>query len=629
MKKKIIFFRELNLLNFFIAIVLKIFLSEIYYLNLSKKLRNIRFIKFFEYINIKWISYNNYQVKEIKFIYKKRDLYNSLVKSYLSKSQITPKFENFIVREEEYKLKKFLTSMYLNKSSEEILSIAEILIIAKKHNKPSTRKVYFWIEDNYLFNIINSNNKKYVNLCPGLFEISLKSFEILKKVIFKLINLFKNKILSLFNFNNKKIYGKDPRKSEVAFFPHQGIYYGICNLFLKDYFYNKSKTSPFDPKKIIHFSYGDFKVLTNKNIKFYKKFNIIFLEWLEINLIQTLKIIFALSKFFVFNFSVVLKNINLFFTFSKYYYLIKINIEKIHYYKNIKIYFIGYDILFPIELAIALKIKKKITITNQGRQLSAWWAPPNYFDYYLCYGPKSLKAAKKRFIIKKTIPFGPIQQFKYYQKKNKLNILNSNKYKKKILILDYSSVLHEYTNGRLWANNWRNNKEFYEDIYKLCIQYKKNLFLIKSKDNIFKKVKYLSQIITKLKKLNNVIFLNNDKINPFQSVNLANIVIGQHSSLIEEAFCAGKPIIIYDKHELHKEMFNFGNNLLSTNFNNFSKKFENYSSNPYRYNKKLNKLRKKLVYNSSIDSKKKLDNILNKIFVKNRYKEKIIKKINY
>jgi len=76
-------------------------------------------------------------------------------------------------------------------------------------------------------------------------------------------------------------------------------------------------------------------------------------------------------------------------------------------------------------------------------------------------------------------------------------------------------------------------------------------------------------------------------------------------------------------------MFNFGNNLLSTNFNNFSKKFENYSSNPYRYNKKLNKLRKKLVYNSSIDSKKKLDNILNKIFVKNRYKEKIIKKINY
>ena len=163
-------------------------------------------------------------------------------------------------------------------------------------------------------------------------------------------------------------------------------------------------------------------------------------------------------------------------------------------------------------------------------------------------------------------------------------VLNFNKYKKKILILDHSSVLHEYTSGRLPANNWRNNKEFYEDIYKLCIQYKKNLFLIKSKDNIFKKVKYLSQIITKLNKLNNVIFLNNDKINPFQSVNLANIIIGQHSSLIEEAFCVGKPIIIYDKHELHKELFNFGNNLLSTNFNNLSKKFENYSSNSSRYN---------------------------------------------
>ena len=139
----------------------------------------------------------------------------------------------------------------------------------------------------------------------------------------------------------------------------------------------------------------------------------------------------------------------------------------------------------------------------------------------------------------------------------------------------------------------------------------------------------MNQIITKLNKLNNVIFLNNDKLNPFQSVNLANIVIGQHSSLIEEAFCVGKPIIIYDKHGFHKEMFNFGNNLLSTNFNNFSKKFENYSSNPSRYNKKLNELRKRLVYNSSINSKKKLDNILNKIFVKIRYKEKIIKKINY
>ena len=616
MKKKIIFFRELNLLNFFIAIVLKIFLSEIYYLNLSKKLRNIRFIKFFEYINIKWISYNNYQVKEIKFIYKKRDQYNSLVKSYLSKSQITPRFENFIVREEEYKLKKFLTSMYLNKSSEKILSIAEILIIAKKHNKPSTRKVYFWIEDNYLFNIINNNNKKYVNLCPGLFEISLKSFEILKKVIFKLINLLKNKILSLFNFSNKKIYEKDPRKIEVAFFPHRGIYYGTHHLFLKDYFYNKSKASPFNPKKIIHFSYGDFKALTNKSIKFYKKSNIIFLEWFEINLIQTLKIIFALSKFFVFNVNFVLKNINLFFTFSKYYYLIKMNIEKILYYKNIKIYFLGYDVLFPIELAIALKIKKKITITNQGRQLSAWWAPPNYFDYYLCYGPKSLSAAKKRFIIRKAIPFGPIQQYKYYEKENKINILNKNKYKKKVLVIDQSSNLDEYTNGRTLVNNWSNNKEFYEDIYNLCINYKKNLFLIKSKDNTFKKIKYLNKTIRKLKKLKNVTFINNNKINPFQSVNLANIVIGLHSSLMDEAFCVGKPIIIYDKEEIHKEIFDFGNSLLSLNFKDFSKKFKNFSADPSEYNKDLNKLRKKLIYNSGTNTKKRLDNFLSRIFIK-------------
>ena len=63
LKKKIFIFDELNYLLLPLALFQKIFISEVYFIRLIKIWQNEKSIKFFEFIGLKWLNFQDYEIK--------------------------------------------------------------------------------------------------------------------------------------------------------------------------------------------------------------------------------------------------------------------------------------------------------------------------------------------------------------------------------------------------------------------------------------------------------------------------------------------------------------------------------------------------------------------------------------
>lgn len=118
---------------------------------------------------------------------------------------------------------------------------------------------------------------------------------------------------------------------------------------------------------------------------------------------------------------------------------------------------------------------------------------------------------------------------------------------------DGSIVCFDFHTDNEILNNWspvvsvRNNRVFYKDILYLARTFPDNQFIIKSKDKSWLQMSCYEDIRLEIKKLNNVSVVGaNEEKNAYQLMSKAKLVLGKHTSALDEAMLSGKNVLIHD-----------------------------------------------------------------------------------
>ena len=610
MKKKIIIFDNLTTLNIFIFFVFKLLGFEVYYVAIKIKLRKKIIIKKLEHFGIKWFNYQKFDNDEV-FSNKLKisslfcDKFTNLVSKNIWSKQLDKVFldKNYLSACLDHKIKD---------KSNDIIELFEIAKTLKKNNK-----IYVWCNNSHLskeinkkfYRIKNLNFFLYVGLISILLTLLKKFISYLlilvKKIIFNLYQrmdvsfFFKNKVIVTVAKNNfKSLY----KSSRIVFFPHKGMF---TQNSVKDYFYSRNKKSLFYKNKILHIEWNKDDLVSQvangeyNTIKYYHKNKIPFFFWNEFNfkkeaIVELIKFVFK-TKFLILT---LIKNDILYHFYISATHIIHAK-KKLERLNNIKFVLVGYDNLFPPELSVACKLLKIKTIALQDRIIVPSWSHKMIFDYYIILGKKSFDIINSRMknSIKNILCVNQVKIIKYKSNlKKKNSLINNKKYKCLVIDMHSQPIKEWYVNGRS-INNWRANKEFYEDIIYLANKFKNIEFLIKSKNYLWVENPKFSKIFKKMRKIDNIKILKNQKIwTPVLSLSVADFAIARCSSLMDECLNLNKPIILCDLKGYPQKFFDYGDNLVSYNLTQVENKIDKLRKNFKKFNQSLNKDRKKLFF---------------------------------
>lgn len=607
---RIIVFKEISFISFFLFIFFRLINFKIFYLNISGNsfFKNKKIIYLLSKFNFIWFNYIDFNLNNVLLAQLK--IANNFADS-LSK-EITKKF--WCKELEDTFIKKAYLDGCINsniwfaaRQSVELLCVAKFL--KKKYNS----EIYIFSANNIIHKKINHvyYNFKNLNFFPKLYIFEIVNF-LIKVILKKFLNFF---FLKLKNYTKKDSENiKKISQYEIAFVPHQGINYN--NLFIKDFYYNKRKKSNFTAQNILHIETESEKYLSQSK-NFYLKNNI---NNITVNQIISYKnVLFKFLFFFIKKIKIILKITKYDFEISFYYlksiYLIFKYEELISKLDLLKLLLVGHDVLFPLEFSVVCKKRNIKTIAIQDRIISAYWTKLMIFDFYFISSPAAYRLIKKRMFpkfINKLIKIHPIKVEKFIHFKDKPTVIDKNKIR--CLVMDRHSDMDWYLGYRSPYNNWRINKRFYELIISLSQIFPDVQFYIKSKDYSWLKVNYFKEIINKLKKRGNIKILNNNTLwNHSLLLNKFNLFFGMHNSLADEILFLGKPVILFNEDRYPGDVFPFSKILLADSLDEICKKINLIIKNDKGYSLKLNKIKKKIFFNRKFPP---FLSILNSIFSK-------------
>lgn len=594
--KNILITNRVSIFNFIFLIFLKIFYDKIFFLQVDNYLRSKKLLFVFQILGLNWLNYNRYYLQDVLA---KRDrksaLYSDKYSIYISKKIWINSLKTFFLNRD------LLTSCINEKIHKEVVIIYEIMemaLILQKKNKVS-----LFLSNNFFFKTIN---KKY----------SFKNLNFINFDIFKIISIFFSSIFKIFLtvskklilifFLKKKQHSENKSKIEknkfkVAFFPHKGI---ILNSKIKDHFYLSKVNSNFNKKNIAHVEWSHVDLPKSSN-DYYLKNKLPLFFW-DIYSFRK-KSLEAVIKFFIFKFKLIyrLLKFSIFVEVLASAYQIIHAKEKIkNNFKELKYILIGYDLLFANEITIACKHLNIQTIAVQDRILVPSWSHAMCFDYYFTLGPSSIKILKKRMgkFINSFYPTSILKNNNYSLKKK------INKNKLKCLVIDFHSLEEKdwYLNGRTYVN-WKENFNFYYNIYSLAKQHPNILFLIKSKNYLWVKNNYFKNLVKIFNKQKNIKILNNQKKwTPEYSIKYADFAIAKYSSLADQMLYIKKPVLVVNYDGYPGLVQDFGNKILINNFNQLKNKISLIENNYFKYNKSLEHVRRELFYYTKKNSIKDL-----------------------
>ena len=498
----------------------------------------------------------------------------------------------------------FLSNEIKNKNYFEIFLQREIEIINLNYfyyfesaveflNKQiNYNKSYFFIDKNYMSQRIIKNYKNFyifnlffLNKIKILREDFIKIFENLK---FILNSFFLKKSISQKNISTN--LEKNSKNIQNIFFLNCGVFeHGNSQNY---FFYQDNKFKNFfKTSNTVMVEVNGSHKFTNKDIKFFKSKNIVYYYIKDLFGLINKLIFFKYAKLFI---------ITLFkydFTIAqlivKYNYQILKFDAKLSNFKDLKYAFIAYEYLFPITLAIACKMRNIKLVGIQRRMHLPLQTHYLLLDYYFIISPilkdylKNYKLAKI-----KLFPVGNI--INLYCKKQKIK----NKSKFKCIVFDMKSQTDWYNDSISQSSNWKINNDFYELILKLSKKFTQINFYIKSKKKqSWLDLVYFRNFKKELKKTKNLFLLkNNQDINSYTMIMDYDFAIGKHSSILDEFLVCQKPSIIYENPKLVSPFLNYGKKIFSYSEKDLFKKINKITKNIVKYNKDLDKSRKKLFY---------------------------------
>lgn len=395
-----------------------------------------------------------------------------------------------------------------------------------------------------------------VKTCPRFFVWLLFFIRLIFMVLGKLANMVSFGANSPKQTKKLTLPGKvqlsDVGSSEVLFFPHQTIGWG-GGLYYKEQFYNEDLDSIFHSSNILHVELGRIPThaITPDLIEIYQRRDINYCILPTTGAKQKLGQMLKTSCLI---FRCLLDGrtkweTNVLLGVSLYHF---INFKKsIVCFKQAKLALIGYDMLFPRHLSLALESEGIKTIATQERYFSSTFYKNWCFiiDTYLVGSKYVCTILNKDSgkVVNSCINVGLNRTDTLFAISNDKKFSKTDE-EKMVAVYDYHSCLSEEQNNWAVNNNWQANLSFYKDIIKLAKYFSDVKFVIRSRDTAWHQLEFFADIRKEINDINNL-ECNLDYSHAGIQYELAmqsTFIIAKHTSLVEEYLAFGKQVVIHD-----------------------------------------------------------------------------------
>ena len=381
---------------------------------------------------------------------------------------------------------------------------------------------------------------------------------------------------------------------DVLFFPHNGVNIASMGHPPKDYFYSDSPNSPFYPSRIMHFEY-DYRLDIDeevKKMKQYFKVDSITYEWIfkeSIPWYGATQLLFKLLKNIkTFNYTSIEDNmlyivITLFeyIRFSQYR-------SAMRNHKNAKIALVGYDILLPKSLALALDSYGIKTVAIQERfhlQLKNSFSYNIHTQLVVSDFSANLLKHSDRFLVKDTLAVGQVRTDHFFDEAPSTISV----YKRRVILLDYHVPKHDKDEKFKLILNLKNDIQYRNEVLLIAEANPDIEFIFRGKNCNWYSAQSHHQVIHKTNKLPNVTVntdYSNDHWASYHLCASADLIIAKPTSLAEECASAGMNVIVLDYGINHATIVSkFFPSLLKKyychSFDQFQDRFEFWKKNKY------------------------------------------------
>lgn len=360
-----------------------------------------------------------------------------------------------------------------------------------------------------------------------------------------------------------------PGTYRVLFFPHWGLSYG--NLYRKDHFYSDDPSSPLHPDNICHIE-TDAGVPATSGLKGSAE-NPCFVRPMGF----AAKLLHA-KNFIQHAWRVkrdvlpILRPGNLGFLIA----ILRIYAQVQHFraelrdFTSAEVALIGYDVLFPKALAIALEMQDIKSVACEERTLNADVGLSLIADTFLCSAPYFIERYKRNrsAVVDTFLPVGMARVDYLVQAMGTRPVKKSpsgaaNNGRKLVIALDYHSFRNPEENRWAFVSNWRANRQFLEDILRLARATPDSDFVLRGKNVDWMDLPAFQDIVEQVNQASNVT-VNRDYAEYNVSYKLcaqADLVICRYTSLGMECLAAGIPVLFFDylpnSQRLISEIFDF------------------------------------------------------------------------
>jgi len=345
-------------------------------------------------------------------------------------------------------------------------------------------------------------------------------------------------------------------KSRVVYFPHKGIDYGNSEFtaFLKDHYYIHEPGNPLAPNNILHLGIKDSDSELKYSYEYYKKMGITHRDYFSykgISKIDVAKLIFWFIARCVgqhgnlpFDPTILLIYLGLLLDVLTH----RARLRRM----SAKYVLVGYDHLFPINIALACRLERVITLATQERHVCAWMQPFYIFDYYFAIGKPVVTELSQSHncSIRNFFSIGSIRKdlvVKELECRHEPIPSALNKYERTVLVLDFQTEKSTYENMGRQPNTIEFNRRFYKVILDTSRYYPKLLFQIKGLNTDFLDIPQYADIVFEINKTENLEVITDLQYwTPARVAATADFAIVLHTSLMDEMLQVGKPVILFD-----------------------------------------------------------------------------------
>ena len=426
-----------------------------------------------------------------------------------------------------------------------------------------------WLEnseyrDSLIFSIVSyQGNVKYLwkDSSLNVFNLVLPGYWIVKRFV-SIAKSFVRRILSNILVRDTcdrtlndvgSVNSKLEKSAKVVYFPHNSIF---SSAFVKDHFYADDPVSPFHAANIQHIEYDKRSNIADDSKKTCEYVSCNTIQYESLPDVSYKDLFSSIVSFVIF----LVRNIHKIIVLdgSSLRSIIGVGVLYMSYRKYLlaisslnqtKIALVGYDILFPKGLSLALETRNIRTVATQERFSMPFF---NDFSYILdtqftvsSYVDRVIESKSSHFFVKYCIPVGQTRSDYFFKQDKKKTIGDSIC---RLVVFDFHVDPDPLLQKRSPVINWDNDRSFRQDILRLAELYPDAEFVFRGKNDDWLYNSYFKDIVERVNCSQNI-QVDSDFDTWGRSYYLASnadLIIAKPTSIAEECISNGYEVLIAD-----------------------------------------------------------------------------------